>query len=72
MSRIEILLSDDPEGNCDRSGMESQRMRRSVDDDPEDTAAHTLEANMTEPAAVDVESLEALLVGRAVNVDDPE
>ena len=69
---IEMLLSDEPEGSCKRSGMESQRMRRSVDEDPAETAAQTLEDSMTEPAAVEVESREALLVGRFVKVDAPE
>ena len=68
MSRMEILANVELEGSCERSGIESQRMRRSVDDEPEDTAAQTLEDNMTEPADVDVESLDALLVGRLVKV----
>ena len=72
MSRIEMLLSDEPEGSCERSAMESQRMRRSVDEDPAETAAQTLDDIMTEPAAVEVESREALLVGRFVKVDAPE
>ena len=52
--------------------MDSQRMRRSVDPDPAATAAHTLDDRMTDPAAVEVESLDALFVGSAVNVDGPE
>jgi hypothetical protein len=72
MSSNAILDNSDPEGSCDRSGAESHRMRRSVDDAPEETATHTLDASMTEPAEVDVESLDALFVGKAVNVAGPE
>lgn len=72
MSRREMLLSEVSDGSCDKSGIGSQRMRRSVEPDPEATAAHTLDDNMTDPAAVELESLEALLVGSAVKVAAPE
>lgn len=72
MSRSDMLLRDTPAGSCERSGAESQRMRRSADPDPDETAAHMLEDSMTEPADVDVESRELLLVGRLVNTAVPE
>ena len=71
-SRIEMLLSAAPAGSWERSDTESQRIRRSPDEGPEETAAQTLEEIITELAAVDVESRVALLEGRAVNVDGPE
>ncbi|PSR73303.1 hypothetical protein PHLCEN_2v10831 [Hermanssonia centrifuga] len=67
ISRIEILLSDEPEGNCDKSGIESQRIRRSVEDGPDATAAHMLSETINDPADVEVESLEALFVGSALS-----
>lgn len=67
-----MLLKEDPDGSCDKSGIESQRMRRSLEEGPDDTAAHTFDAITSELAAVDVESREAFVDGRAVNVDGPE
>ena len=67
-----MLFNVEPEGSCERSGTESHRMRRSAEPDPDETAAHILEESMTDPAAVDVESRELLLVGRLVNTAAPE
>ena len=47
-------------------------MSLSEDDGPEETAAHMLDARMTELAAVLVESRLALDVGRAVKTAAPE
>ena len=69
---MDRLLSDEPEGSCETSGIEFHRIKRSEDDDPADTAAQTFEERTTEPAAVDVEAREALFVGSAVKVDGPE
>ena len=72
ISRMERLLRDEPDGSCETSGMEFQRIRRSLEVGPDETAAHTLEESMSEPAAVDVESREAFVEGSALNVDGPE
>lgn len=71
-SRSEMLLSDDVDGSWDMSGMESHRIRRSVEAEPAATAAQTLDESMTDPADVEEESLDALLVGRLVKVEAPE
>ena len=57
---------------CARSGMESQRITRSVDDELEATAAQMLEATMIEPAENVDELIEALVSGSGVNVPEPE
>ena len=72
MSTIDKLLRGRSDGSWVKSAIESQRIRRSLEDGPDETAAHTLEDIMTDPAAVEVESREALFDGSAVNVDGPE
>lgn len=57
---------------CARSGMESQRMTRWVEDELEETAAQTFDANMIEPAENVDELIEAFVSGSGVNVPDPE
>lgn len=72
MSSRDTPLIAKPDGNCDKSAIESHRMSRSLDEEPDATATQTLDDRTRDPAAVVVESREALLEGSAVNVDAPE
>ncbi len=67
-----MLFKGEPEGSCERSGIESHRTRRSEEEGPEDTAAHMLDARITELAGVLVESRVAFEVGSAVKTAAPE
>ena len=72
MSRMDMLLSEEPAGSCDKSATESQMIRRSPDEGPEETAAQTFDEIISELAVDDVESRVALLDGRAEKVEGPE
>lgn len=72
MSRRAMLFNEEPEGSCNKSAIESQRIKRSVEEGPDATAAQMFCASMTEAAAVLVESREALEVGRALKTAAPE